>query len=144
MNQNIKYLIFIPPKNIYQRLQSHVGKESWIFQNLNFRKVNLPNKFYGEIKFLTSHSPIANLTLKTNKIILCLFFWEAKTFYAILLMRYRSFLWLSLAWIRRRFLIEHRGLEHNSISLHFGKLRQHVFFYFKAYLLELQIMFLTV
>ena len=44
---------------------------------------------------------------------------------------FRNFQWQFLKWIWWRFLIKHRGLEHNSISLHFYKLCQHVFFILK-------------
>ena len=37
--------------------------------------------------------------------------------------------WLSLEWICQRFFIKPQGGEYNSISLHFGKLRQYVFFF---------------
>ena len=40
---------------------------------------------------------------------------------------FRNFRWQFLKWIWQRFSIKHRGFKHNSISLHFCKLCQHVF-----------------
>ena len=57
-----------------------------------------------------------------------------------------NFTWLLRKWICRRFLIKPKGGKHNSISFHFCKLRQQVFFFYfnKAYILELQKSFLLV